>query len=70
MQVRPLGKVMPSLLVCKEVKVKEGCFILPISSRNWERQGAAAVVGEEAMAEVENDDDDASAGVIAGADAR
>lgn len=62
MQVRPLGTVVPSPVVCSEVKVKEGCFIFPTSSRNWYRQGAAAAVAEEdAMAVVENGSDDAEA---------
>lgn len=48
--------------MCREVKVKEGCFIFPTSSRNWDRQGAAVATAEEdAMPVVENDGDDAKA---------
>lgn len=66
MQVRPLGRVVvPSPLVCREVNVKEGCFIFPMSLRNWERQGAAAAEQggieeeEEAMTLVDDENDDA-----------
>lgn len=70
MQVRPRGKVVPSPLVCREVKVKEGCFIFPTSSRNLDRQGAATD-GEDIEAEAmvvydaDNDDDGGGGGGVA-----